>query len=104
MIFSTTGSLVLESDAIEYIRERMVTLYLDLPDGEIGKRARARGVSRVVGMNGENPRFKSVEEVLIYRRSFYERYADFRIALESSGTPEEDAERVVEFVEKNIKL
>lgn len=42
MIFSTAGSLVLESDAIEYIRERMVVLYLDLGDTEIARRARER--------------------------------------------------------------
>lgn len=68
MVFATSGSLVLEEEAIQYTRARMITVYLDLDDNEIAKRARARGVTRIVGMNGDTPRFQSVEEVLTYRR------------------------------------
>ena len=68
MVFASSGSLVLEREAIEHIRERMVVIYLDLDDSEIGKRAHARGVTRIVGMNGDTPRFKSIEDVLSYRR------------------------------------
>ena len=42
MIFATSGSLVLEEGAIEYIRDRMILIYLDLPNEEIAKRAHTR--------------------------------------------------------------
>lgn len=42
MIFATSGSLVLEKGAIEYIQDRMILIYLDLPNEEIAKRAHAR--------------------------------------------------------------
>ena len=68
MLFASSGSIVLEERAMEYIRERMVILYLELPDEEIARRAHARGVSRIVGMNGDAPRFHTIEEVLAYRK------------------------------------
>ena len=68
MLFASSGSIVLEERAMEYIRERMVILYLELPDEEIARRAHARGVSRIVGMNGDTPRFHTIEEVLAYRK------------------------------------
>jgi shikimate kinase len=68
MILSTSGSVVLEPDAIGYLRDRMLLIYLDLSDTEVSRRARERGVSRIVGMNGDIPRFDSVEAVLKYRR------------------------------------
>lgn len=100
MVFSTSGSIILEQDAIEYIWERMMIIYLDLPDAEIARRARARWVTRIVGMNGENPRFHTVEEVLEYRRWYYEKYADIRIPLTVGTSPEEDAEEIYELLQK----
>ena len=102
MIFATSGSLILEEDAIEYIWDRMILLYLDLPNEEIAKRAHARWVGRIVGMNGENPRFQSINEVLAYRREFYEKYADITYPLTVGNTPEEDADEIVVFIEKYI--
>jgi threonine synthase len=100
MMFATSGSLVLEVTAMKYIRERMIIVYLDLPDSEISSRAHARGVSRIVGMNGESPRFQSVEEVLQYRRGYYEKYADITYPLTIGNTPEDDAEEVWRFLEQ----
>lgn len=100
MIFSASGSLVLEEDAIRYMRDRMLILYLDLEDREIERRATLRWITRIVGMNGENPRFRSIGEVLAYRRSFYEKYADLIYPLSPWASPEEDAERIASFIEK----
>lgn len=100
MIFSSSGSLVLEADAMKYIRERMLCLYLDLPDSEISKRAWARGVSRIVGMNGDNPRFRTINEVLEYRRWYYEKFADLTYPLPIGWKPEEDAREIRDFLRK----
>ena len=53
-------------------------------------------------MNGENPRFQSINEVLAYRREFYEKYADITYPLTVGNTPEEDADEIVVFIEKYI--
>lgn len=42
MVFASSGSLVLEQEAIEHIRERMIVLYLDLDDAEVARRAEER--------------------------------------------------------------
>jgi hypothetical protein len=53
-------------------------------------------------MNGENPRFRSIEAVLAYRRSFYEQYADIVFPLSVGSSPEEDAEYLYDFLEKTL--
>ncbi len=102
MIFATSGSIVLEEKTIHYLRDRMVLLYLDLPNEEIAKRAHARGVDRIVGMNGENPRFSNIEDVLTYRREFYETYTDITYPLSVGKSPEEDAIEIISFIEQYI--
>ena len=53
-------------------------------------------------MNGENPRFQSIDEVLAYRREYYENYADITYPLTVGNTPEEDADEIIAFIEKYI--
>ena len=53
-------------------------------------------------MNGENPRFGNIEEVLSYRREFYEKYADITYPLSVGKSPEEDADEILNFIEHAI--
>jgi len=76
MIIATPGSIVLEDDAMMQIQKHMIIIYLDLDIHEISRRAQERGVSRIVGMNGDTPRFSSLEEVMRYRKEYYEKYAE----------------------------
>ena len=102
MILATPGSLVLEREAIDHIKKHMVLVYLDLEMDEIVRRAKARGVSRIVGMNGDTPRFDSLEAVIAYRKEYYERYAELTCRLEVWCSPEEDALKVYQFIKEYI--
>lgn len=94
-IIALTGSNPLHKKSMEHIRQQGIVVYLDVPTKLIAKRLHAMKVDRIVGMKN-----KSLEEILEYRKGFYEQFYDVRVAFDHYETPEEMAERVIQALSK----
>ena len=49
-------------------------------------------------MNGEHPRFQTIEEVFSYRKPYYEHYAEVTYDLPVGSSPDDDATRIYDFL------
>ncbi len=80
LLFCSTGSLSLSHNAMKHVRERSTVILLHVPIDVLASRAfpygRADGNTRIVWMNGQTPRFKTLKETLEYRWWIYEAFAD----------------------------
>jgi shikimate kinase len=74
-IISLTGSNPLATDAMEaFLRHNPgVVIYMDVKETDIIARLRAMKVDRIVGQST-----RSMEDILRWRRGFYERFYDLR--------------------------
>ena len=95
-IIALSGSNPLHPEAMEHICEQGTVVFLDVLVKVIADRLEKMKVDRIVGMKD-----KSLEDILRYRKSFYETHYDVRVAFSADDTPKEMAERVVKELEKS---
>lgn len=95
-IIALSGSVPLHEGAMNHLRKQGTVIYLDVPSSIIAQRLHAMKVDRIVGM-----RTQTLEEILEYRKGFYERFYDVRIAFNEFQDPQEVFKRVLFSLEQN---
>lgn len=78
-VLSTWWSVVLMDSSVRFLKKRGKLILLDTPIEEILKRAEGMRIDRIVGLNGENPRFKTLKELFEYRKKIYLEAQDITI-------------------------
>ncbi|XP_067683799.1 threonine synthase-like 1 [Haliotis asinina] len=89
-IVSLTGSNPMHYEAMTHIAKSGTVFFLDCPNKDIINRLNMMKVNRIVGQ-GDGA---SMEEILKYRRQFYEKHYDVRIVCEDEETPESIASKI----------
>ena len=72
-ILSTSGSVPLKEKAIEYLKTQWKIIYINIPLSTIKTRLESMKVDRIVWMKN-----MSMNEILEYRQSFYEKSYDYK--------------------------
>ena len=73
-ILSTSGSLPLKEEAIKNLKKQGKIIYINTPIEIIEKRLELMKVDRIVGMSS----WKTLKEILEYRKKFYEKSYDYK--------------------------
>lgn len=95
-IIALTGSNPLHKKGMDYIRSLGIVIYMDVPIDTIARRLYAMKVDRIVGMKN-----KTIEEVLTYRKDFYEQCYDIRITCGEYDTPSSICKHIIEALQKD---
>ncbi len=82
-VVSLSGSNPMCQEAMDYIRQTGLVIYLDVRDSDILERLGIMKISRIVGQEVGIP----MQDILKYRRQFYEKNYDIRILAEEIETP-----------------
>jgi Shikimate kinase len=100
-LFSSTWSLPLSPEAMKHVRERTHVILIDVPISILVERSnkwRPDGNSRIVGMNGKTPQFKTLEETLEYRWEIYRKSADIIVPYKRDEAVTQNAGRVLDLL------
>ncbi|XP_071083037.1 threonine synthase-like 1 [Haliotis cracherodii] len=89
-IVSLTGSNPMHTEAMRHIAKSGTVFFIDCPNKEIINRLNMMKVNRIVGQGDGT----SMEEILKYRRQFYEKHYDVRIVCDEGETPESVANKI----------
>lgn len=92
-IISLTGSNPLHEQAIKYIRNIGILVYLDIDTNIILSRLNKMKVNRIVGQTKN-----TLPEILEWRKSIYELYYDVRVIIEENETIESIADKIIEIL------
>jgi shikimate kinase len=90
-IISLTGSNPLHARSMRHMRTLGTLVFLDVPSDVILGRLNIMKVDRIVGQAT-----KPMEEILAYRKLFYEQWYDIRIPICEGDTPEQIADMIQE--------
>lgn len=93
-VISLTGSNPLYKEGMEFIKKNGVIIFLDAEKKHILKRLKIMKVDRIVGQNS-----KCLEDILDYRKSFYEYFYDLKILIKDNC----DFDRIAEELIKKFK-
>ncbi|CAG5134975.1 unnamed protein product, partial [Candidula unifasciata] len=90
-VVSLTGSNPLHCDSMAKMAKSGIIVYLDANNDTIIKRQKAMKVDRIIGMGPG----ASLEDILQFRRQFYEKWYDIRVAVHETDSEEDIALRVL---------
>lgn len=93
-VIATGGSVVLEPEAMAYLRETSRIIFLDVPLTELQRRItniRSRGIAFAPG--------QSLEGICQERLPLYRKYADFTVPMEENA--EDTVEAIWQIIKKN---
>jgi len=94
-ILSTSWSVPLKENAMKKLKQLWKVIYLDIPLDIIKSRLKVMKVDRIVGMKN-----MTMDEILEYRRSFYEKSYDYKFTISENLSKEEVFELFYEFIKK----
>ena len=95
-VISCGGSVPLRTPAMEHLRATGYSILIDVPPQIIYERLARMKVDRIIGMNGKVK--MTLEEILAYRQSFYDRSYDFRFTYSENHTKDETFRMFMNFV------
>uniref|UniRef100_A0A0B6ZH84 Threonine synthase N-terminal domain-containing protein n=1 Tax=Arion vulgaris TaxID=1028688 RepID=A0A0B6ZH84_9EUPU len=95
-VISLSGSNPLHSDSMAKIAQSGILVYLDANNGTIIKRQKVMKVDRIIGMESG----ASLEEILQFRRQFYEKWYDIRVAVHEDDKADNVAEKVLKAISR----
>jgi shikimate kinase len=75
-ILSTWWSVVLVPETVDFLKKRGKLILLDTPIESILERESHMRTDRIVGMNGKNPKFKTLRELFEFRKTIYSQVQD----------------------------
>lgn len=93
-IISTSGSVPLRQDAMNHLRQSWMSILIDIPLSEVYRRLERMKVERIVGMN-----YMTLEEILEYRKMYYDISHDFRFSTDFSKAKSDIFKDFLEFFE-----
>ena len=89
-VISLTGSNPLEKEGMDFLKKNGIVIFLDAEKKNILKRLKIMKIDRIVGQNDN-----CIEDILIYRKGFYEKFYDFKIFIEENCDFEKVADELV---------
>ncbi|XP_033100923.1 threonine synthase-like 1, partial [Anneissia japonica] len=95
-IVSLTGSNPLHPEAMRYIAESGVVVFIDANSMDILERLEAMKVNRIVGQGAG----MTMKEILAYRQQFYEKNYDVRVICERDESFDSIAEKLYQAVKR----
>ncbi len=98
-VLSTSGSVALCLEAMEYLREEGTCIYIDVPTEIITTRLPDMKTGRIIWMQD----WKNLEDVLIQRRESYEKSYDYRFVNDSDKSVEEVQNRFLNWFSETVK-
>ncbi len=93
IVISPGGSIIYESGAMDYLKDKAVIIYLDQTFDSIQKRIRNASTRGIVGLKD-----KSLKEIYDERQPLYARYADITVKPEGKALSE-----IVEEIKKRYQ-
>ncbi|XP_063063007.1 threonine synthase-like 1 [Engraulis encrasicolus] len=90
-VISLTGSNPLHTAAMQHLKKNGLVVYLDVDTDDIIQRLARMKVNRIVGQEAGTP----MEDILMYRKQFYERWFDTKVLCGVEDDAEEVTEKVV---------
>jgi shikimate kinase len=96
-VLSTWWSVVLVPETVDFLKQRGKLILLDTPIESILERESNMRTDRIVGMNGQNPRFKNLRELFEFRKTIYSQVQDMTI-----NTFWRETEQIVEEIMREL--
>jgi shikimate kinase len=94
-VLATSGSVPLRPKAIEYLKTIWKIIYLEIPIEAVKNRLKRMKVDRIVWMKN-----MTMEEILDYRKSFYENSYDYKFSFSWLWDKSETFKEFMDFFEK----
>ena len=95
-VISCGGSVPLRQEAMEHLRRTGWSILIDVPPTIIYERLERMKVDRIIGMNGAVK--MTLEEILAYRQTFYDRSYDFRFSYTENLSKQDTFRIFMDFV------
>jgi len=94
-VLATSGSVPLRPKAIEYLKTIWKIIYLEIPIETVKTRLERMKVDRIVGMKN-----MTMDEILAYRKSFYEKSYDYKFSFSGLWEKQEVFKEFIQFFKK----
>lgn len=93
-VISTSGSVPLRQEAMNHLRQSWISILIDIPLAQVYARLKRMKVERIVWMGK-----MTLEEILEYRKMYYEISHDFRFSTDFSQAKSDIFKDFFEFYE-----